>query len=363
MNELRAFKIGRYVIPLWLIVVILISSGVFGYYVWKTLTIPLEVKEPIEVLDYPTELSLYPGEMKEFNITILNSASVNYSVILGFQLTNITYQADYVTFSDEIYTVLPGEQNLTCSVSVDSDAPPVTESLTIDLHRGVYPHNLVGYWKFDEGVGKVAFDRTKSENHGILINDPKWVDGKYGQAIEFDGIDDFVSIPDSPSLRVQNFTLAAWIYMTKRPYQHGTPASAIINKIHNLGGGPMKGYKLQFEAPTATNDRLVLTLGDGTAQRFLIEYNSINDLTLNQWHHVVGTYDGSTAKIYIDGELKSISHPGTHVVAHDYAPLIIGTEYTYELNTLFNGIIDNAMVYSRALSEQEIEGILASPIP
>jgi hypothetical protein len=219
------------------------------------------------------------------------------------------------------------------------------------LIRLALVEGLVSHWKLDEGTGTLAYDSSGRGNNGILINGPLWVDGKCGKALSFDGIDDCVSIPDSPSLRVQTFTLEAWIYMTKRPYEQGNPNSAIINKLHWWGG--CAGYKLQFESPSSTDDDLVVSIGDGPAQRFLVRYNSTNDLTLNDWHHVVGTYDGYTANIYIDGELKSTADPGYYTILHDDSALMIGAEYYY-WGCHYGGLIDNALVYNRALSPEEV---------
>lgn len=135
--EVKSIKIGKHAIPVWLIAVILIFGiGVtVGYYVWTTLTIPFEVKEPLEVLNYPSHLSLYAGDASEFNITLMNRASANYSVALIFQLSNATYQANYVRFSNETYFVVPGVQNVTATLTVAPDAPPVSSSLTISLAR------------------------------------------------------------------------------------------------------------------------------------------------------------------------------------------------------------------------------------
>lgn len=361
----RSIKIGERSIPLWIIVVLLvsiISVGVLGDYLWKTLFLSVEVKEPLEILSYPSTLSLYPGETEEFNITIKNHASVNYSVILDFSLDNTTYQDSYVTFSNGIYIVIPGQQNLTAWLMVKAVAPQLDTSLTIDFKRGAYPSGLVGYWRLDEGAGIIAFDSSENDNHGILVNSPQWVNGKYGKALSFDGIDDYVEIADSSSLRVQSFSLEAWIYMTKRPYQHGELNSAIINKL-NFDPKPVcKGYKIQFEAPSVTNDNLVISIGDGIEQKFLVSYNSINDLTLNQWHHIVGTYDGTIAKIYIDGILRASSTPQSYVIAHDEATLRLGGEYYYA-GCSFSGLIDNAMVYNRALSPEEVEAQHTSQFP
>lgn len=135
---MRDIKIGNHIIPLWLIAIILISgigAGVLASYVWKTLIIPLEVKEPIEILYYPSELSLFPGETEEFNITVQNHASINYSVILDFYLSNTTYQENYVTFSNEIYVVTSGQQNLPSWLKIESNAPPSNTSLKVELTR------------------------------------------------------------------------------------------------------------------------------------------------------------------------------------------------------------------------------------
>lgn len=136
---MKNIKIGEHIIPLWFIVVLLISVigvVVFANYFGNRLIIPFEVSEPIEILYYPSELRLFSGETKEFNITVQNYASVNCSVVLDFHLSNTTYQENYVTFSNEIYTVVPGQQNLTAWLVVEPHAPPVDASLTIDLLSG-----------------------------------------------------------------------------------------------------------------------------------------------------------------------------------------------------------------------------------
>jgi hypothetical protein len=47
-----------------------IGAGLLAYYVWNTLVIPLEVKEPLEIISYPSALSLFPGKTEQFNITV-----------------------------------------------------------------------------------------------------------------------------------------------------------------------------------------------------------------------------------------------------------------------------------------------------
>jgi len=90
---------------------------------------------------------------------------------------------------------------------------------------------LVGYWKLDEGTSNLAYDSSNSENNGILMNGASWVSGIRGNATHLDGVDQYVLVPDSPSLRLQSFTLSAWINMTERPYMHGNRHSCLINKF------------------------------------------------------------------------------------------------------------------------------------
>ena len=225
--------------------------------------------------------------------------------------------------------------------------------------------NLVGYWKLDEGNGANINDFSGYANNGVLFGNPTWIEGASGTAMVSDGIDDFAQIPDSSSLRVQNFTLSAWINLPVRPYLGGHSNHThycIINKMHYQGTTLKAGYKLDFEYPTAIDDTLVLTIGDGVDQRFLVQYNSINDLTTNQWHHVAGTYNGTVACIYIDGQLKAIN-PCSYVILHDSTPLCFSREISQPDYDGLKGVIDEVRIYDRSLTDLEIQNLYSSIQP
>ena len=112
---MKTLTLGKRVIPIWLVAVLLVSaiaSTALGYVAWTTLTIPVEVNEPIEILDYPSMLSLFPGDTKQFSVSIENKASHDYNVFLEFDLDDSQYQSKYVTFSDEVYTIQPGQHDI-----------------------------------------------------------------------------------------------------------------------------------------------------------------------------------------------------------------------------------------------------------
>jgi len=348
---LRKFKIGKYVIPLWIVVILLISGiAASAYYAWQTLTIQLEVKEPLEILSYPQQLSLYPGETREFNVTIRNHASVNYSVILDFSLDNITYQSSYVTFSNEIYTVIPGQQNLTAWLAVESYAPATNVMLTIDCRRGIYPSGIVGYWRFDEGAGTIAFDSSKNNNHGLLVNGPLWVNGKYCKALSFDGIDDYVRIEASPSVKISNtVTVAAWVKI------EGTTNDHQVILAQNYGDE--SSYVLEFQPNGQTPQFCVLNSYGKRA-------DAISNITIQfgEWVHLVGTYDGVTVRLYVNGALigtKGLFGP----IDVENQPVQIGAHTASWDRNWFNGIIDEVMLYNRAMNAEEIKALYTSGLP
>lgn len=215
---------------------------------------------------------------------------------------------------------------------------------------------LVGFWKFDEGSGNLTVDASGHGNDGALINDPTWVDGKYGKALSFNGTN-YVSIADSErSLEVQNFTWEAWIYLTQRPYVQGALFPSILNKSRtDLEWGTF-GYSLVFGYPNSTDDHLAVlmgVIGDGPIVPLL--YNSINDLTLNQWHQVVVTFESLRAyacdrtTLYIDGIVRlSKTWPYAHELIYwESFPLLLGSDG-------FSGLIDDVMIYNRTLSAEEV---------
>jgi len=368
---LRSINIGKYVIPMWFIIVLLISGigGISAYYVWETVIMNLEVKEPLEILYYPTELSLFPGETKEFNITLENHASVNYSVILDFSLDNTSYQDKYVTFSNEIYTVIFGQQNLSAWLMVESDAPPINASLAIDFKRGTYPYGLVGYWRFDEGSGTTAYDSSGNDNTGTLINGSSWVDGKYGKALSFDGENDYVdcgTLGDFGSTALGGATTyMCWLKSSQ------TASSFILGTANDY---PSTSMVIHTNTPEV--DKVRVYLRDDNWNRLAADLAEPFDFTGTGWHHFAFVLDAEHAELtfYIDGIPRAITYyyeQSPFDFSDFQYPLFIGAhdmwgniEYGPPMQPLpkvtFEGIIDEVMIYNRALSVEEVEALYTS---
>ena len=203
-----------------------------------------------------------------------------------------------------------------------------------DAAKGqVVTEGLVSYWTFNDAdmEGTTAKD-IWGDNDGTLVGDPEVVEGKVGQALNFDGSDDYVEVPDDDSLQLwTSHTLEAWIY------QMESRSSRIIDKI---GAGTANGPHLD------THPGTTLRTCAGNCISTAVTY------TLEEWHHVAVTFDEGDVKLYIDGEVEG-EGTVTSPLAGNNLTLKVAADSNGQ--NLFLGIIDEVRVYDRALSEDEIE--------
>jgi len=203
----------------------------------------------------------------------------------------------------------------------------------------VLPSGLAGYWEFDEGTGSIAADSSGNKNDGTLINGPTWTTGKIGNALSFDGVDDYVEVPRSSSLKIgEQITLEAWFY----PFDIRT--SKIITHARNieLGVTTYRNYG-EFE----------VQFTDGTS--YTLQASSPFANEANKWYHLAGTYDGTWIRLYGNGKLlaETNAYAGKTLMQPDYS-LTIGYN-KQEGAYWFRGIIDDAAIFNRALSAEEIQ--------
>lgn len=362
---MKLFRIGKRLVPLWLLVILVSGASVGAYYIWQTLFVSLEVIEPIAILNYPTQLSLYPGETKEFNITIQNYASVNYSITLDYYLSNTTYQDNFVTFSNIIYTIIPGQQDLTAWLIVRSDAPPVSTSLTINLTRGLYPSGLVGYWKFDERSGNIVYDNSGNGNNGILIDNISRVNGKYGLALSFDGVNDYVMLGDFKLDLQKATTYMFWINTSQtRSAPVGDYAIRLMGTENN---GPTTAILVELNVPEL--DRLGIFLRDDNDRKLSAYLEDPFDFTGTGWHHVAMVMNpkDSTITIYIDGVNRDLTYfyqdSPSNFSNFQYS-FTFGASYSQGVvETFYEGTLDEVQIYSRALSLEEVKAEYTNHFP
>jgi parallel beta-helix repeat protein len=188
----------------------------------------------------------------------------------------------------------------------------------------------IASWRFDEGSGNRANDTHI------------WVNGTYGSALSFDGVNDYALIPDSNSLDVSNITIAAWIY----PYTWGGISGdygRILDKSNAY---------LFFLAKDSNNNRLSFYYRNTTGSSYQ-SYSTGGSIQLNQWQFVSVTYDGQYVKFYVNG------NPAGQATVTAKGPIIQTSNSLYVgnragLDRQFNGIIDELRIWNRILSQSEI---------
>ena len=197
---------------------------------------------------------------------------------------------------------------------------------------------LVAWWRLDEGSGMMAFDSSGNGNDASFEGSPAWVeDGKFGKALKFDGSSDYLAVPDSESLDINadQLSIAAWINGEDWP-----AANHIVRKIADTGTGSI--YMIRVQPETV---RVYLNTSAGET---IVQGTTV--LTTNEWYHVGLIYDGTEARIYVNGQLDiSMNVSGELTESNNELRIGRGEPAGY-----FVGMIDDVRLYNHALTESEL---------
>jgi hypothetical protein len=216
--------------------------------------------------------------------------------------------------------------------------------------------NLVGYWRLDDGTGSTtAFDSSGRGNEGMLRNldvGTAWIAGRAqgGLAIAHTG---WVQVAPSPSINsiTDHLTVSAWVDMEGPIDLWATVLS------RQIGTGKDQYYHLSLGMDG--HPTLLVTTPDGFAPPAAPDVAQ-----MGTWTHLAGTYDGATARLYVNG-VEVASKPLTGALATDTTPVILGgngNDASGVPTELFPGRIDELMLYARALDAPEIAALAAGAL-
>jgi len=225
-------------------------------------------------------------------------------------------------------------------------------SSTIFMHKNMSP-NIVASYKLDEtvvvGADTVIYDASANANNGVVLNGPVVTEGLLGNALEFDGVDDFVQFQTTPSFDLLGGLVSVSVW-TKLAYLPAELPSA----FGPLFDSDTDNYVL-YEDRGNNQLRFKVTTTNGAARPGI----AAADLKTGEWIHVVGVYDGANASIYMNGEFKS-SLPVTGTVKPGQIAML-GKSGTGSSGppSFFKGSIDNVQIFDRALTAQEVADMYA----
>lgn len=229
------------------------------------------------------------------------------------------------------------------------------ENNNLDTLYDVNNKSPVSVWipsRDTAGNGTTTLTDLVGSNNGTLTNmDPAtdWVvsDGK--TALDFDGTNDYVSVPSSTTLNVPNaITVSAWFYANTSPGDNQgivakwRTASPADGRQYNIGLGP---GRLPFGGISSS--------GTFEASNFITSPTAVSALV---WNHVVLVFvPGVSIGLYVNGALATSSATTATTLFQGTAPLTIGHQANLSISQLFfNGKIDDVRIFSQALSASDV---------
>ena len=223
--------------------------------------------------------------------------------------------------------------------------------------------DLVFYFTFDNVEGKRILDESENGLDAEVIENTKFVKGKYGDAIHITNeTEDCVNIPATDELKISDaITMMAWVYhedwtrSSSQWFDKGCYSEALESY-----GMAVFGKKHFPELGALENGSgISIILANDTVTHI----NTLPNIMENRtWHHIVGTYDDKVTKIYLDGEIILEFPSGFEFSGTNDADIRIGCakgepEYAFE-----DGFIDEVGIWSRALSAKEIGNVMRGPL-
>ncbi|MEI7662826.1 MAG: LamG domain-containing protein, partial [Bacteroidota bacterium] len=230
-------------------------------------------------------------------------------------------------------------------VTISGNAVSVNLSGLLKDGKVYLPHDiptpgLIAAWHFDENGGTVAHD-SAGGHHGAITG-ASWISGISGKALFFDGNTSQVQVPGAVFNPVGNaISFSCWFRL-----------NAVGDK------GTLVFQNLKYSVTIDAQGRVVFTLYTPGSKS--LNSGTSNRILDTDWHHVALTYDGTIMKIVIDGLLRTYTS-NTGNLLSSTADVYIGKQPTAGS---FKGIIDEVLVYDRALTDNDILRIFGStPAP
>lgn len=207
--------------------------------------------------------------------------------------------------------------------------------------------NITALWLFDEGEGTTATDSSGNGNDGT-IHGATWVDGKFGQALEFNGTDNWVEVPHSQTVS----------------FEAGTSFSLTVHFKGTKVGGSLAGKNYEDKTQAVpwymlwnggADNKVTFFLRDSASQNSRpISTTEIGD---NEWHFIAGVADADSGKVslWIDGEKEAEADFDTN---SGYGT----SEGVFHIGRHFDrysaGIIDEVVLFNTALSEADLQSVM-----
>ena len=236
--------------------------------------------------------------------------------------------------SGSVTKTYPNLINVTAAPAPTPEPTPAPEPTPTP---GTSNIGLVAAYGFEEVSGTTVADASGKGNHGTMSNAVRISNGHSGKALQFNGTNAWVTVKDSASLDLSTgLTLEAWVYPTSLT----AGGKTVILKeqsggaVYNLYAGEDAGVPIS-------------SFNDGSYRVI----SGPNQLPVNQWAHLVSTYDGQYQRLYVNG-VQVAQRAQNTLIQQSSGVLRIGGNSVW--GEYFQGAIDEVRIYNRALTATEV---------
>jgi len=258
--------------------------------------------------------------------------------VSGRQVTIFTSRgspADVIT-QPAVLTDINGQ----CTGTIVSDVPgDDTITAEVDgfiINRGVDLLNARGVWHFDRDLMDASSTGNNAVESGAL-----WVPGRFGSALQFNGVSSCAFVENCTTINTQ-FSLEIWA----KPLDYPATNNALIAGKYET---------LYVEIQDAFDGGMAAVDCQGGEASAFFGYDA---LPLNEWSHLVTTFQDGELKTYLNGTLMDNQAPSAPLGDSNYT-MWFGHNYPPEdgLAGDFNGIVDEVKLYEKVLTEEEVSAL------
>ena len=201
------------------------------------------------------------------------------------------------------------------------------------------------YYPFGDVFGNVLRDHSGNGNNAFVKGTPTIVSGRFGKALQFDGVDDVIISPHKDTYYLgkdNSYTISFWIKYAPRGIQQ-----LIIEKP-----GDVSPFKIEIQP----DNKLCFTISDGTKSPKVV----INDIS-GKWHHCCFVRDVKNDRLYIylDGNLSAEAEDTTESEINNKSDIIMGAGGT----ATFQGTLDEFAMYDRVFTKDEVKKSAKGNLP
>ena len=198
--------------------------------------------------------------------------------------------------------------------------------------------SVVGVWLFDDGLGTTAVDSSGNGYDGTIKGGAKWVPGKFGGALEFNGKDAYVATGEQLLEKVEEFTIVLWV-------NKGKITSDRVGLI-----GQNDTVEMGFISPTSVQ---IWSEGAGTGPSVDYPFGE------GEWHHLAATGSATSVKNYLDGELGQEAAVAVANHGSSAFEVNIGGGGVFDADgNWYTGDIDDVAIFNVALEQDDIKKIM-----